>query len=247
MSKQAFSVAEEEPQAGRELVPAGDMPGEVPAHAKARPIPRISIQAFCEDAATAEVVQAAATDRRLAKSHVSVHMGGATGRRGALPREPDAQSDHHRDQPAARADAGRARPARAMLRCRHQGGRDRPHQRRHALSRAAEAGRERIPDRADHASAADRKPVQSLQQPRNRSRRQRHRFHRRQGRRRLEHRVSQRRLGHVGDPQVQRHHRRPRSRLRHHRPRFQSGSRAGHRRGPAEVRSGSTRCCSTAC
>jgi len=78
MSKQAFSVAEEEPQTGRELVPAGDMPGEVPAHVKARPIPRISIQAFCEDAATAGVVQAAATDRRLAKSHVSVHMGGAT-------------------------------------------------------------------------------------------------------------------------------------------------------------------------
>ena len=78
MSKQAFSAALEEPQAGRELVPAGDMPGEVPAHVKARPIPRISIQAFCEDAATAGVVQAAATDRRLAKSHVSVHMGGAS-------------------------------------------------------------------------------------------------------------------------------------------------------------------------
>src|SRR4029079_19168933 len=63
---------------GRELVPAGDMPGEVPSHVKARPIPRISIQAFCEDAATAGVVQAAATDRRLAKSPVSAHMGGAT-------------------------------------------------------------------------------------------------------------------------------------------------------------------------
>ena len=36
----------------------------------------------------------------------------------------------------------------AMLRCRHQGGRDRPHQRRRALSGAAEAGRERIPDRS---------------------------------------------------------------------------------------------------
>src|SRR5262249_15982662 len=38
---------------------------------------RISIQAFCEDAATAEALQTAASDRRLAKSHVSVHMGGA--------------------------------------------------------------------------------------------------------------------------------------------------------------------------
>ncbi len=44
---------------------------------KARPIPRISIQAFCEDPATAEALQVAAEDRRLAKAHVSVHMGGA--------------------------------------------------------------------------------------------------------------------------------------------------------------------------
>jgi pilus assembly protein CpaE len=43
---------------------------------RARPIPRISIQAFCEDPATAEAVQVAADDRRLAKAHVSVHMGG---------------------------------------------------------------------------------------------------------------------------------------------------------------------------
>lgn len=47
-------------------------------HERARPIPRISIQVFCEDPATAEVVQTAAEDRRLAKAHVSVHMGGAT-------------------------------------------------------------------------------------------------------------------------------------------------------------------------
>ena len=45
---------------------------------KARPIPRISIQAFCENASTAGVLQAATGDRRLAKSHVSVHMGGAS-------------------------------------------------------------------------------------------------------------------------------------------------------------------------
>ncbi len=43
---------------------------------RARPIPRISIQAFCEDPRTAESVQVAADDRRLAKAHVSVHMGG---------------------------------------------------------------------------------------------------------------------------------------------------------------------------
>lgn len=42
----------------------------------ARPIPRISIQAFCEGQQTAEVMQVASDDRRLTKAHVSVHMGG---------------------------------------------------------------------------------------------------------------------------------------------------------------------------
>ncbi|MEQ1648445.1 MAG: AAA family ATPase [Hyphomicrobiaceae bacterium] len=44
---------------------------------RARPIPRISIQAFCEDNSTTDVLQVAAEDRRLAKTHVSIHMGGA--------------------------------------------------------------------------------------------------------------------------------------------------------------------------
>ncbi len=43
---------------------------------RARPIPRISIQAFCDDVRMAEVLQYAADDRRLSKAHVSVHMGG---------------------------------------------------------------------------------------------------------------------------------------------------------------------------
>jgi pilus assembly protein CpaE len=43
---------------------------------RARPIPRISIQAFCEGEETAEVLQEAAEDRRLSKTHVSIHMGG---------------------------------------------------------------------------------------------------------------------------------------------------------------------------
>lgn len=43
---------------------------------RARPIPRISIQAFCEDPGTAEALQSAADDRRLAKAHVSIHLGG---------------------------------------------------------------------------------------------------------------------------------------------------------------------------
>ncbi|MEL6287781.1 MAG: AAA family ATPase [Pseudomonadota bacterium] len=43
---------------------------------RARPIPRISIQAFCQDQRTAETLQSATGDRRLAKAHVSVHLGG---------------------------------------------------------------------------------------------------------------------------------------------------------------------------
>lgn len=47
------------------------------AASNARPVPRISIQCFCESSETAEAIQIAAEDRRLAKAHVSVHMGGA--------------------------------------------------------------------------------------------------------------------------------------------------------------------------
>ncbi len=43
---------------------------------RARPIPRISIQCFCETPQMAEVLQEAAEDRRLTKAHLSIHMGG---------------------------------------------------------------------------------------------------------------------------------------------------------------------------
>ncbi len=42
------------------------------------PAPRVSIQAFCETVETAAAVQAAGEDRRLAKAHLKVQMGGAT-------------------------------------------------------------------------------------------------------------------------------------------------------------------------
>ncbi len=44
-----------------------------------RPIPRIAIQAFCETPDVAGVIERAATDRRMVKTHVKVHMGGAAG------------------------------------------------------------------------------------------------------------------------------------------------------------------------
>lgn len=42
----------------------------------AKPLPRINIQAFCEDQNTAAMLQSASQDRRLSKTHVSVQMGG---------------------------------------------------------------------------------------------------------------------------------------------------------------------------
>jgi len=41
-----------------------------------RPIPRISIQAFCETEAVAEPIRRAAEDRRMAKAHLKIRMGG---------------------------------------------------------------------------------------------------------------------------------------------------------------------------
>ncbi|MFO1111171.1 MAG: AAA family ATPase [Bradyrhizobium sp.] len=40
------------------------------------PAPRVSVQVFCVSEATAATARAAAEDRRLAKAHLSVHMGG---------------------------------------------------------------------------------------------------------------------------------------------------------------------------
>lgn len=43
------------------------------------PIPRISIQVFCESSETGEVFQRASEDRRLSKAHMTVQMGGVAG------------------------------------------------------------------------------------------------------------------------------------------------------------------------
>jgi pilus assembly protein CpaE len=57
---------------------AFDHAAEPPQHTpRARPIPRVNIQAFCEDQETAGVIEKASQDRRLAKAHVTVQMGGA--------------------------------------------------------------------------------------------------------------------------------------------------------------------------
>jgi pilus assembly protein CpaE len=60
--------------------PAGELE-PIPADAAARdehvaPVPRVSIQAFCEHADTAATMQAAGEDRRMAKTHLKIQMGG---------------------------------------------------------------------------------------------------------------------------------------------------------------------------
>ncbi len=57
---------------------SAEMVQSTPEHERARPIPRISMHAFCEEPRTAEAIQVAASDRRLAKAHVAVHMGGTS-------------------------------------------------------------------------------------------------------------------------------------------------------------------------
>lgn len=72
MSTQKQAASGREIAVVDDLAESDEQPGD-----RARPIPRISIQAFCENGDTAEAMQIAAEDRRLAKAHVSVHMGGA--------------------------------------------------------------------------------------------------------------------------------------------------------------------------
>jgi pilus assembly protein CpaE len=61
----------QEKTAGTEQPVAGASPDEFIA-----PAPRVSVQAFCETAETASIVQDASEDRRLAKAHLRLQMGG---------------------------------------------------------------------------------------------------------------------------------------------------------------------------
>jgi pilus assembly protein CpaE len=49
---------------------------DVSAMQALRPVPRISIQAFCETESVASPIERAGADRRMAKTHLKVHMGG---------------------------------------------------------------------------------------------------------------------------------------------------------------------------
>src|SRR5271167_1032294 len=52
-------------------------PAQVAAHDEhIAPAPRVSVQAFCENVDTAAAIQSAGEDRRLAKVHLRIQMGG---------------------------------------------------------------------------------------------------------------------------------------------------------------------------
>ena len=56
---------------------AGVIAKDAPGMQQINPVPRISIQAFCETPEIAAIVQAAIADRRMNKAHIKLHMGGA--------------------------------------------------------------------------------------------------------------------------------------------------------------------------
>jgi pilus assembly protein CpaE len=56
--------------------PTASLPPKADDHVA--PAPRVSVQAFCETMETATAVQSAGEDRRLAKAHLKIQMGGMT-------------------------------------------------------------------------------------------------------------------------------------------------------------------------
>jgi pilus assembly protein CpaE len=62
-------------QAAKPVEPINVEPAPPPEEHIA-PAPRVSIQAFCETVETAAAIQAAGEDRRLAKAHLKIQMGG---------------------------------------------------------------------------------------------------------------------------------------------------------------------------
>jgi len=53
-----------------------DEQADITAMSALRPVPRISIQAFCETEGVAGPIERAGEDRRMTKAHLKVHMGG---------------------------------------------------------------------------------------------------------------------------------------------------------------------------
>jgi pilus assembly protein CpaE len=73
----AFDELREEVAQSTAAMPGGEtLYGEVDAEVSEQPIPRIAIAAFCERPETGALIHNAADDRRLARAHVDVELGG---------------------------------------------------------------------------------------------------------------------------------------------------------------------------
>ncbi len=116
------------PNLAYDMTPEGEE--TAPRPADARPIPRITIQAFCDTPEIAGTIETAAMDRRMSRAHVKVHTGGL-----------NAAAEFYRSAPTpnlimAEIDASLRRSRRTArqscrgLRRRHQGHGDRPFERR---------------------------------------------------------------------------------------------------------------------
>ncbi|SDL84692.1 AAA family ATPase [Maricaulis salignorans] len=72
-----FAELQDEFMASQAAMPAGEaLFGEIDREIADQPVPRISIAAFCERPETGALVHNAAGDRRLAKAHIAVELGG---------------------------------------------------------------------------------------------------------------------------------------------------------------------------
>jgi pilus assembly protein CpaE len=58
------------------LIPSPEIADAADQNEHIVPAPRVSVQAFCETVETAAAIQAAGEDRRLAKAHLKIQMGG---------------------------------------------------------------------------------------------------------------------------------------------------------------------------
>jgi pilus assembly protein CpaE len=74
ISSEDVTMAQNATSEAQETLPAKTEGFGAAAHE--RPVPRISIHAFCEFPDTGSVLQRAADDRRLSKAHVTVELGG---------------------------------------------------------------------------------------------------------------------------------------------------------------------------
>lgn len=97
MIKHASQVAIAEDQ----TLPPATAHGSADDHIS--PAPRVSVQAFCETVDTAAAVQSAGEDRRMAKAHVKIQMGGAAAAVEAYQGSPTPnviliESDHRADE-----------------------------------------------------------------------------------------------------------------------------------------------------